>query len=187
LVHAAFLIFNEPVSVPTGGLFFCQEVGVVAGIVTICLVRCRLITVFSHSHLALMPKHAGFNLEARGQCRTLRDAHEHISEADAILAGLPEDLGGRKQSVRALLRTIGRLLDEAGTRSICTERARSYERTNRELRGVLSALDTPADRRAFDINAEVQTLITSEDFETNDLVRERLRQLRDVLNSQCLD
>ena len=134
-----------------------------------------------------MPKRAGFNPDARGQCRALRDAHEHISQADEILAERPDDLGGRKSSMRHLLRTIGRLLDEAGTPSICAERASSDERTNRELRAVLYALDTSTDRRAFDINADVQALITSDDFATNDFTRERLRHLRDILDSQDLD
>jgi hypothetical protein len=40
---------------------------------------------------------------------------------------------------------------------------------------------------AFDINAEVRALITSEDLETDALARERLRHLRDVLNSKDLD
>ena len=134
-----------------------------------------------------MPKSPGFNPEARGQCRALRDAHENINKADDILAKLQDDLGGRKQSVRALLRTIGRLLDEAGTPSIRPESAHSDERTNRELRGVLSALATPADRRAFDINAEVQALLASDNLETDALTRERLRHLRDVLNAKDLD
>jgi len=63
----------------------------------------------------------------------------------------------------------------------------SDERTNRELRAVLHALNIPTDRRAFDINTDVQALVTSDDFETNALGRERLRYLRDVLNSQDLD
>jgi hypothetical protein len=66
------------------------------------------------------------------------------------------------------------------------EFARSNERANRELRAVLSDLDIPADRRAFDISTEVQALITSDDFETNELARERLRYLRDVLNTKDL-
>jgi hypothetical protein len=61
------------------------------------------------------------------------------------------------------------------------------ERTNRELRAVLSALDLPTDRRAFDINTEVHPLVTSADLEPNDLARERLRYLRDVLNAKDLD
>jgi hypothetical protein len=125
--------------------------------------------------------------EGRDQHRALGDAHEHISKADAILAGLPDDIGGRKNSARALLRTIGRLLDEASTPSIHRDRAYSDERTSRELRALLSALGIPADRRAFDINSEVQALVASDDFETNDLARERLRHLRDVLNSKDLD
>jgi hypothetical protein len=134
-----------------------------------------------------MPERAGFNPEARDQCRALTDAHEHITKADAILAALAEDLDGRKKSVRTLLRTIGRLLDEASTPTIHTDLAYSDERTNCELRAVLHALKTPADRRAFDINAEVQALVTSDDFETNDPTRERLHHLRDVLNSKDLD
>jgi hypothetical protein len=70
---------------------------------------------------------------------------------------------------------IGRLLDEAGTPNLHWDRAYSDERTNRELRAVLYGLAIPADRRAFDISTEVQALITSDDFETNELARERLR------------
>lgn len=88
--------------------------------------------------------------------------------------------------MRALLRTIGRLFDEASTPNIHRDLPYSDERTNRELHAVLNALDPPADRRAFDINIEVQALVTSDDFETNDLARERLRYLRDVLNSKDL-
>lgn len=131
-----------------------------------------------------MPERQRFNPGGREQRLALRDAHEHISKADEMLTESPDDLGGRKNNMRALLRTVGRLLDEAGTSTIQTDRAFSDERTNRELRAVLCALAIPADRRAFDINAEVQTLVTSDDFETNDLARERLRYLRDVLNRQ---
>jgi len=134
-----------------------------------------------------MPERPELNPEGRGQHRTLSDAHEHIGKVDEILTELPDDLGGRKKHVRALLRTIGRLLDEAGTRSIHRDRAFSDERTNRELRAVLNALDIPADRCAFDVNTEVQALVNSDDFETNDLARERLRYLRDVLNFKDLD
>ena len=134
-----------------------------------------------------MPEPHGFDPEVGNQHRALSDAHEHIGKADQILSELPDDLGGRKKSARALLRTIGRLLDDAGTPTIYRDGTFSDERTNRELRAVLHALDIPADRRAFEINAEVQALITSDDFETNDLARERLRHLRDVLNSKDLD
>ena len=79
------------------------------------------------------------------------------------------------------------LLDEASTPNIHRDRTYSDERTNRELLAVLRALGTPADRRAFDVKAEVQALVTSDDFKTNDLTRERLRHLRDVLNSKDLD
>ena len=99
----------------------------------------------------------------------------------------PDDLGGRKNTVRTLLRTIGRLLDEASTPTIHRNRAYSDERTNRELRTVLSALGTPIHRRAFDINTEVQGLVTSGAFKTNDLTRERLRHLRNILNAKALD
>ncbi len=134
-----------------------------------------------------MPEPPRFNPGGRDQHRAIRDAHEHVTQADNILAGLPDDLGGRKKSGRALLRTIGRLLDEASTPSIHRDRAFSDERTNRELRAVLSALGTPADRPAFDVNTEVQALVNSDDFETNNLARERLRHLRDVLNAKDLD
>ena len=134
-----------------------------------------------------MPERQRFTPGGRDQQRAIRDAHEHISQADATLAALPDDLGGRKQTARRLLRTIGRLLDEAGTPTNHTDRAISDERTNRELRAVLHALAIPADRRAFDINAEVQALVTSDDFETDALARERLRHLRDVLNAKDLD
>ena len=134
-----------------------------------------------------MPQRQRFNPEARGQHRGLADAHEHIGKVDEILTELPDDIGGRKRHVRALLRTIGRLLDEGGTRGICAERAPSDERTNRDLRAVLNALALPADRRAFDVNTDVQTLVASEEFKMNDVTRERLRHLRDVLNRQDLD
>lgn len=133
------------------------------------------------------PERPEFHPDARGQHRSLRDAHEHIGKADAILAKSPDSLDGWKGTVRALLRTTGRLLGEAGTLDIHADRALSDERTNRELRAVLSALNTPADRRAFDINTEVQALVTSDDFETNALARERLGHLRDVLNARELD
>ena len=122
--------------------------------------------------------------EGHDQHRAIGDAHEHIGKADEILTGLPDDLGGRRSNVRALLRTIGRLLDEASTPNIHRGRAYSDECTNRELRAVLNALDIPADRRAFDINTEVQGLVASDEFEPNDLARERLRYLRDVLNAK---
>ena len=131
-----------------------------------------------------MSKHPRLHLKGRDQHRALWDAHEHIGKADQILNESPDDLGGRKNTVRALLRTIGRLLDEASTPTIHRDRAHSDERTNRELRALLSALAIPANRRAFDINAEVQALVTSDDFEANDFARERLRYLRDVLNRQ---
>lgn len=134
-----------------------------------------------------MPKPHEFASEVRSQHRALGDVRALIMRADEILAGVADDLRGRKISARKLLRTIGRLLDEASTQSICAERARSDERTNLELRAVLSALDAPTDRRAFDINTEVQGLLTSADFETNEIARERLRHLRDVLNSRDLD
>ena len=134
-----------------------------------------------------MPERLGFHPEGRDQRRALTDAQEHIGKADEILTELPDDLGGRKNNVRALLRTIGRLLDEAGTPNIHRDPAFSDERTNRELRAVLSALGTPADRRAFDVNTEVQALVNSDGFETNDLAHERLRYLRDVLNFKDLD
>ena len=95
-------------------------------------------------------------------------------------------IGGRKKNVRALLRTIGRLLDDARTPNSQTGRSIRDERTYRDLRAVLSALDIPPDCRAFDINTQVQALVTSDDFETNDLARERLRHLRDVLTYQDL-
>jgi hypothetical protein len=133
-----------------------------------------------------MPERHRFNPGGREQRDALRDAHEHISKAHEMLRESPDDPGGRKSNVRALLRTIGRLLDEASTPTINRDRAYSDERTNRELRAVLSVLSTPADRRAFDINAEVQALVTSDDFATNDLARERLRHLREVLNHQDL-
>jgi hypothetical protein len=131
-----------------------------------------------------MSEPQGFHSEVDGQHRALSDAHEHILVADEILAGLAGDLYGRKEITRRLLRTIGRLLDEAGTPSISAEQVPSVEHTNRELRAVLGDLDIPTDRRAFDINTEVQALVTADDFATNDLARERLRYLRDVLNSQ---
>jgi hypothetical protein len=134
-----------------------------------------------------MPERPEFPPEARDQHGTLWDTHEHIRKADAILAELPDDLGGRKETARQLLRMIGRFLDEASTPHIHRNQAYSDERTNRELRAVLHALGTPADRGAFDINTEVQALLTSADFETNDLARERLRHLRDVLNAKDLD
>lgn len=134
-----------------------------------------------------MPERQGFTLGGHDQHRALSDAHEHIGEVDEILTEWPDDLGGRKNNVRALLRTIGRLLDETRTGSIHMDRAFRDERTNRELRAVLSALDIPADRRAFDINTEMQGLVTSDEFESNDLARERLRHLRDVLNATELD
>ena len=134
-----------------------------------------------------MPEPHGFDPYVGNHHRALSDAHEHIGKADEILTKLPDDLGGRKNNVRALLRTIGRLLDEASTPNLHTDSAVSDERTNRELRAVLNALDIPADRRAFDINTEVQGLVTSDEFETNDLARERLRYLRDVLNSKDLN
>ena len=134
-----------------------------------------------------MPERERFNPGGREQRHALQDAHEHISKADEMLTESPDDVGGRKSNVRVLLRTIGRLLDEASTPTIHRDRAYSDERTNRELRAVLSALGTRADRRAFDINADVQALVTSDDFETNDLARERVRYLRDVLNSKDLD
>jgi hypothetical protein len=133
-----------------------------------------------------MPERQRFNPRGREQCDAVWDAHEHISKADEVLNESPDELGGRKNTVRALLRTIGRLLDEAGTPTIHRDRAVSDDRSNRELRAVLSALAIAADRRAFDINAEVQALVTSDDFETNDLARERLRYLRDVLNRQAI-
>jgi len=131
-----------------------------------------------------MPERQRITPGGRDQQRTIRDAHESIGKADEILAEWPDDLGGWKKSARALLPTIGRLLDEASTPINHTGRGISDERTNRERRTVLHALAIPADRRAFDISAEVQTLATSDDFETNDLARERLRHLRDVLNRQ---
>lgn len=134
-----------------------------------------------------MPERQRFNPGGREQRHALRDAHEHISKADEMLTKSPDDLGGRKNTVRALVRTIGRLLDEASTPTIHRDRAVSDDRTHRELRAVLSALDMPADRRAFDIRTEVQALVTSDGFETNDLAHERLRHLRDVLNAQDLD
>lgn len=134
-----------------------------------------------------MPERQTSTPGGRDQQRAIRDAHEHIGKAYEILAGLPDDLGGQRKSVRPLLRTIGRLLDEAITPNSHTRRAFSAERTNRDLRAILHALDIPADRRAFDINSDVQALITSDDFETDDLVRERLRHLRDRLDSQALD
>ena len=180
------MISTSPFRFQPAGSFFRQQVGIVAvAIMTIRLARCTLDHVFTHFPFFPMP--APHDPEARSQHRALRDAHEHIIEADEILAGLADNLGGRKKSARELLRTIGRLLDEASSPSICVERAQSDERTNRELRAVLHTLDTPADRSAFDINTEVQALITSEDFETDVLTRERLRHLRDILNSQDLD
>lgn len=134
-----------------------------------------------------MPKPHEFASDVRSQHRALGDARALIMRADEILAGVADDLRGRKISARKLLRTIGRLLDEASTQSICAERTRSDERTNLELRAVLSALDAPTDRRAFDINTEVHALLTSVDFKANEIARERLRQLRDVLNSRDLD
>lgn len=134
-----------------------------------------------------MPERPGIEPEVRNRLVDLAAAHEHICKADASLAREPDHLDDRTRSARALLRTIGRLLDEARTPNINTNRGYSDERTNRELRAVLFALDTPADRRAFEINTEVQALVTSDDFETNDLAHERLRYLRDVLNSQDLD
>jgi hypothetical protein len=133
------------------------------------------------------PERQRFRRKGHRQRRALSDAHEHIGKVDEILTEWPDDLDGRKNNVRALFRTIGRLLDEAGTPSIYMDRAFGDERTNRELRAVLSALDIPADRRAFDINTEVQGLVTSDEFESNDLARERLRHLRDVLNATELD
>ena len=103
-----------------------------------------------------MPERQRSTPGGRDQQRAIRDAHEHISQADNTLAGLPDDLGGRKKSARALLRTIGRLLDEASTPNNQTGHAISDERTNRDLRAVLHALAIPADRRAFDINTDVQ-------------------------------
>ena len=76
--------------------------------------------------------------EDRSQQRGLGVAHERITEADEILAGLPDDLGGRLKTARRLLRTLGRLLDEAGTPSI-RDHAHSDECTNRELRAVRRA------------------------------------------------
>lgn len=134
-----------------------------------------------------MPERPGIEPEVRNRLADLAAAHEHIRKADASLAREPDHLDDRTRSARALLRTIGRLLDEAGTPNLRGDRAHSDERTNCELRAVLSALDTPADRRAFEINTEVQALVTSHDFETNGLARERLRYLRDVLNSKDLD
>ena len=134
-----------------------------------------------------MPERQRFNPGGRDQHRALADAHEHVGKVDQILDEWPDDLGGRKNDMRALLRTIGRLLDEASTPNIHRDRACSDERTKRELRAVLNALVIPADRRAFDINTEVQALVTSDKFETDDLARERLRHLRDVLNSKDLD
>ena len=133
-----------------------------------------------------MPERPNFTPETRDQRATLSDAHEHIGKIDEILTELPDYLGGHKNNVRALLRTIGRLLDEASTPSIHRDRASSDECTNRELRAVLNALDIPADRRSFDINTEVQGLVTSDEFETNDLARERLRHLRDALSAKDL-
>jgi hypothetical protein len=40
----------------------------------------------------------------------LGDAHEHFGKVDDIRTELPDDLGGRSNNVRALLRTIGPLL-----------------------------------------------------------------------------
>ena len=134
-----------------------------------------------------MPERPEFHPEARGHHGALSDAHGHVGKVDQILDEWPDDLGGRKNDMRALLRTIGRLLDEASTPNIHRDRACSDERTKRELRAVLNALVIPADRRAFDINTEVQALVTSDKFETDDLARERLRHLRDVLNSKDLD
>ena len=94
--------------------------------------------------------------EGHDQHRALGDVHEHIGKVDEILSELPDDLGGRKGNVRAMLRTIGRFLDEAGPPSIHRAHLFSDERTNRELRAVLFTVDIPTDRRAFDINTDVQ-------------------------------
>jgi hypothetical protein len=133
-----------------------------------------------------MPEHQVCPSEARDQRRALGDASEHIIQTDDILAEWPDDLDGRKRTVRTLLRTIGRLLDEASAPGVHARRAQSDERTNCELRAVLGTLGLPPDRRAFDINADVQRIVASDDFETNDLARERLRYLRDTLNSKDL-
>ena len=125
-----------------------------------------------------MPERPAFQPNARGQHQGLSDAHEHIGKVDEILTELPDDLAGRRKTARQLLRTIGRFLDEASMPSIHRNQVYSDDRTNRELRAVLNALDIPADRRAFDISTEVQALVTSRDFKTNDLARERLRHLR---------
>jgi hypothetical protein len=133
-----------------------------------------------------MPGHQACPSEARDQQHALGDASEHVIQTDDILAEWPDDLDGRKRTMRVLLRTIVRLLDEASTPSIHADRAHSDERTNRELRGVLSALDIPADRRAFDVTTDVQGLVMFGDLEANDLARERLCYLRDTLNSKDL-
>jgi len=106
--------------------------------------------VLSHFRFSIMSEHQVFNPEGRDQHRAFNDAHEHIDKADEILAEWPDDLGGRKNHLRARLRTIGRLLDEASTPTIYTDRGFSDQRTNRELRVVIHALDTPAGRRFRD-------------------------------------
>jgi len=100
---------------------------------------------------------------------------------------MADDLVGPLTIARRLLRTIGRLLDEAGRPNVRQGRVESNERTSRELHAALSALGIPTDRRAFDLSAEVQAVVNAADFGTNDLARERLRHLRDVLNARDLD
>jgi len=132
-----------------------------------------------------MPESHELHPEVRSQHRALTEAHQYIVAADEVLARMAEDLAGPSTIARRMLRTIGRVLDEAGTTDVHHwDPANSNERTNRELRAVLSDLGIPADRRAFDISAEVQALIASDDFERNGLARERLRHLRDVLNAK---